>query len=125
MELRRFKLLVLSIFVPMIVAFIGAQSSYWFNMRDNLDAIALTYLVVAYIAGSLAFKQISFSSKAALYVAESFASASIEPEARDSILDAYLYAQAINTTSRFGSLEKVRSLTNIGDTITSYILDNE
>ena len=69
MKLSRFKLFLLSIVAPILVTFIGVQSSYWFNMRNNLDAISLVYFVVAYIVGSLVFKQISFSSKPILIVA--------------------------------------------------------
>jgi len=69
MKLSRFKLFLLSIVAPTLVTFFGAQSSYWLNMRSNLEAVSLVYLVVAYVAGSLVFRHISFSSKPILVIA--------------------------------------------------------
>ena len=66
MKLSTYQVLSISILGPILIVFLGVQSTYWFNLRPEIRNIEIIYSLAAICIGVFVFKQIKIQSKTKL-----------------------------------------------------------
>jgi hypothetical protein len=62
MRLKTYQSVIFSLLAPILIVFLGVQSSYWFDLRANLSAVEITYSLLAVTVGGYIFNHVKIIS---------------------------------------------------------------